>query len=405
MMNNNIRKNSRASIDFSIEWTSSVATHQDIYHAQAIDLEKDVFPEGLAEIIAELSVGESYTADFSAEELLKEGYSTNNVKTFDAKLFNRNFKQQNTRPELYRFYPKTIAWQALGSFAGDFTPFRLISINEDNMTADCNHPLSKYYLTLTVTKTKEFENEPNNEGKNVGTNVGELITQKGPGMQAPFEFGDTVFFDDYPFKRSDENDDAQFYYRPRTIHHLDATATSEVTKLYAELLTPDTEILDLMSSWVSHLPEHMHFKKVVGLGLNELELKANEKLDKYDIYDLNKDYTLPYGDNSFDHAVCTVSIEYLTHPLEIMHEIARVVRPGGKFIVTFSERWFPPKAINLWSQLHPFERLQLVLEYFRQTDKFVDLHTYSKRGLPRPRTTNILRKSKLPIRFMRFGGQ
>lgn len=388
-----MEKANRASFDFSLEWKSSFAEHQDVYHVQKIDFRLDVFPGEFKEKISTLEVGESYSETFPAEALLEDNYSANKVKTFDAKLFNRNFKQQFTNPQLYRFYPTTIAWQALGSFAGDFSPFRLLSINDDNMMADCNHPLSKYYLTLTATKTKELETSPSNESSVTCNHIGELVTQKGPGMQAPFEFGDPVFFNDYPFKRKDENDDALFYSKPRMTHHLDAKATSEITKLYTELLTPDTEILDLMSSWVSHLPEDTSFKNVVGLGMNEEELKANEKLDEYNVHDLNKDNTLPYEDDSFDHAICTVSIEYLTRPLEIIKEVARVVKPGGKFIITFSGRWFPPKAINLWSQLHPFERIQLVLEYFRQSEKFEDLHTFSKRGLARPNDDKYIEKT------------
>jgi hypothetical protein len=77
-----------------------------------------------------------------------------------------------------------------------------------------------------------------------------------------------------------------------------------------------------------------------------------------------------------------------------MTEVARVIKPGGKFVVTFSERWFPSKAITLWAQLHPFERVQLILEYFRESGLFEDLHTYSKRGLPRPADDKYIQNTK-----------
>jgi len=93
--------------------------------------------------------------------------------------------------------------------------------------------------------------------------------------------------------------------------------------------------------------------------------------------------------------ICTASIEYLTYPLKIMTEVARVIKPGGKFVVTFSERCFPTKAITLWSQLHPFERMQLVLEYFRESGLFEDLNTYSKRGLPRPVDDKYFTENKM----------
>ena len=112
--------------------------------------------------------------------------------------------------------------------------------------------------------------------------------------------------------------------------------------------------------------------------------QANKQLDDFTVQDLNKYQLLPYVDDQFDAIICTASIEYLTYPLKIMTEVARVIKPGGKFVVTFSDRWFPTKAITLWSQLHPFERMQLVLEYFSDSELFTDLNTYSKRGLPRP---------------------
>ena len=68
-----------------------------------------------------------------------------------------------------------------------------------------------------------------------------------------------------------------------------------------------------------------------------------------------------------------------------MTEVSRVLKPGGKFIVTFSDRWFPTESVNLWGQLHPFERMQSVVEYFRDSGEFDDLNTFSKRGLIRPK--------------------
>ena len=143
-------------------------------------------------------------------------------------------------------------------------------------------------------------------------------------------------------------------------------------------------VLDLMSSWQSHLPEGLKFARLVGLGLNDSELQKNSRLNERVVQDLNQNPVLPFESASFDAVVCTVSVEYLTNPLAVFNEVARVLRPDGHFIVTFSNRWFPSKAINIWKDLHEFERMGLVLEYFLRSGGFKNLQTYSFRGLPRP---------------------
>lgn len=102
------------------------------------------------------------------------------------------------------------------------------------------------------------------------------------------------------------------------------------------------------------------------------------------VHDLNRDPLLPFPDAAFDAVVCTVSVEYLIRPHGVFAEVARVLDLGGRFIVTFSNRWFPPKAIRIWPELHEFERLGLVLEYFRHSGRFRQLETWSLKGLPRP---------------------
>jgi SAM-dependent methyltransferase len=139
-----------------------------------------------------------------------------------------------------------------------------------------------------------------------------------------------------------------------------------------------------MSSWTSHLPPGLSFGSVTGLGLNAEELARNERLTRAMVHDLNENPALPFEDGSFDAVLCTVSVEYLTQPLEVFREVGRVLRPGGCFAVTFSNRWFPPKAVNVWQQLHEYERLGLVSEYFLRSGPFGGVTTHSVRGLPRP---------------------
>jgi hypothetical protein len=385
----------RATVDFTLSWTSFCAEHSDVQRVQVVDFSHDIFPGNFGEKLAELEVGESYSETFSAEALLDANYSADKVITFSTKHFDLNFKGQSTEPKIYRFYPTAVARDGLKALKGDFRPFRMISLDQNNITADTNHPLSKYYLTLSATIVDRLV--PTSEAGGGGTcrHIGELVSAKGPGMEVPFEYGKTSMFDEYPFKRIDDEDDARFYSVARLTHHIDATARAGISDLYSKQLNKKSSVLDFMGSWESHLSKDLALSNITGLGMNAEELSTNPQLHNFVVHDLNLDQILPFEDNQFDAAVCTVSIEYLTYPLKIMTEIARVIKPGGKFIATFSERWFPPKAITLWTQLHPFERMQLILEYFRDSDQFEDLHTYSKHGLPRPRDDKYINETKI----------
>jgi SAM-dependent methyltransferase len=209
-------------------------------------------------------------------------------------------------------------------------------------------------------------------------------TLSGPGMQSRINGRSTNFFADDPFRRADESPDEKFYDQPRLVQHIDDTAIGTISRLYGILVQPESKVLDLMSSWVSHLPEDLPIESVTGLGMNKEELQANNRLSDFCVHDLNDNPQLPFDDNAFDAAICTVSVEYLVHPFEVFEEINRVLKPGGIFSVTFSNRWFPPKAIRIWSELHEFERLGLVLEFFLKSGQYANLQTYSMRGLPRP---------------------
>jgi SAM-dependent methyltransferase len=168
------------------------------------------------------------------------------------------------------------------------------------------------------------------------------------------------------FDRQDESDDAHFYAAPRFVVHIDAATIESLTNAYRELLPAGGEILDLMSSWVSHLPEDVAFGRVAGLGMNGEELAGNPRLDDRATHDLNREPSLPYADESFDAVVNAVSIQYLTRPVEVFRSVARVLRPGGLHVVAMSHRCFPTKAIRAWHVLPVPERLAVVQGYFEQ---------------------------------------
>lgn len=169
------------------------------------------------------------------------------------------------------------------------------------------------------------------------------------------------------FDRTDESADTRFYGPPRFVTHIDDAAIAAVGQLYADLGL-DGRVLDVASSWVSHFTATP--RALVGLGLNERELQANPQMAEWVVQDLNVDPVLPFDDASFDHATCCVSVDYLTRPLDVFAELARVLRPGGLFVVTFSNRCFPTKAIRGWLATGDAGRVAIVERYFAATTGF-----------------------------------
>jgi SAM-dependent methyltransferase len=172
------------------------------------------------------------------------------------------------------------------------------------------------------------------------------------------------------FRRADEGSDVGFYVAPRFVTHIDDAAIATVTRLYRELLPPGGAVLDLMSSWVSHLPDEVGYGRVAGLGMNADELAANPRLTDWQVQDLNAEPRLPYGDAEFDAAVCCVSVQYLVRPAEVFRELGRVLRPGAPAVVTFSDRCFPTKAVAVWQALDDAGHAALVASYFAAAGGF-----------------------------------
>lgn len=180
---------------------------------------------------------------------------------------------------------------------------------------------------------------------------------------------------DFPpgfFDRLDESPDAAFYAQPRFVVHVDDASIAALTTWYAEVLAPGSDVLDLMSSWVSHLPDaaRLPLGRVVGLGLNAAELAANPRLVSFEVRDLNAEPKLPYPNASFDAVLCAVSIQYLVRPVEVFAEAARVLRPGGRVAIATSHRCFPTKAIRAFQLLGPRERLAAIALYLERAGGF-----------------------------------
>jgi hypothetical protein len=168
----------------------------------------------------------------------------------------------------------------------------------------------------------------------------------------------------------DDTDDTLFYSFPRFVTHVDEGFIEQLTNLYRERLKPNTRILDLMSSWVSHLPEEMQFTHVEGHGLNEEELAKNLRLDCYFVQDINANPKLPLADADFDAVLIAVSVQYLQYPEAVFSEIHRILKPSGIAIVSFSNRMFFQKAIAAWRDGTDLSRLELVKRYFKSVPGF-----------------------------------
>jgi SAM-dependent methyltransferase len=198
--------------------------------------------------------------------------------------------------------------------------------------------------------------------------------------------------EDFPpgsFDREDETEDALFYSQPRFVAHIDEYAIAAVGEAYRRFLVPGGRYLDLMSSWISHFPADMPVETLIGQGMNAQELAANKRLTGWFVQDLNRDPKLDIPAESFDGVVVCVSVQYLTHPVEVFREVGRIIKPERPFIVAYSNRCFPMKAIRMWQMLDDLDKGRLVATYMDEAGCFDDatIYDFSPRktlfGVPR----------------------
>jgi SAM-dependent methyltransferase len=187
------------------------------------------------------------------------------------------------------------------------------------------------------------------------------------------------------FSRRDERGDQLFYARDRFVSHLDEVALATVERLIGSLIVEDRpHILDLMAGWESHIPAGLSVGRLVGMGLNENELAQNRALTERVIHDLNRDPRLPFPDDTFDAILNTVSVDYMTRPFEVFGEAGRILRPGGIFLVIFSNRMFPEKAVAIWRRSSEQERVIMVEDLFMDSGAFESPRLFVSLGRPRP---------------------
>ncbi|TVQ99368.1 MAG: methyltransferase domain-containing protein [Desulfovibrionales bacterium] len=375
---------SLTTLELALAWQSPEAEHLERYLARRVNLWRDVFPPGLKEALLGMSAGDTVELAYSPGQAIAD-YDPRQVHRLPRSGFRRRtVGGRAIEPACGRFYPRGMLGDIIGIFPQDIRPGRIIDMDETTMVADLNHPLAGHPLRLSATILDMADKITETGGRL--TSWLEDVVDNGPGMQGRHDGRPTHFDLQNGLRRLDESDDTLFYAPPRIIGHVDTQAGEFLKQTYAAALSglpPGAKILDLMSSVQSHLPETPDLR-ITGLGMNREEMDANPRLAEHVTHDLNASPELPFPEQSFHAVVCSLSIEYLTSPLQIIAECVRVLRPGGRLLVGFSNRWFPTKAVRLWMDLHEFERIGLVLEYFQTCPSLDKLRTVSIRNWWRP---------------------
>jgi hypothetical protein len=374
---------SRATVAFTLVWNSEHASHREQYHADAVNFWRDVLDPSLVKTLLGKGVGDRAEGEILAARFPLPYDPRKRVLVRPEQFQGTDSKGNCVQPWPGRFYPQGLLRGVGGVYKEAISPCRCLGREGDRLVFDLNHPLAGRDLNLQAEIVAIHPPQRKERGGRCEDWL-ERISSDGPGMQARLTGEESAFFAEENFSRGDEKPDALFYRQSRLVHHLDSTARAEIGDRYAELIRPGSRVLDLMGSWTSHLPEGLELGGLTVLGLNEEELRRHPRATATLVQDLNTNPALPFDEASFDAVICTASVEYLVNPLAVMAEIRRVLMPGGLLAFAFSNRWFPPKAIRLWTEMHEFERLGLVAELFHRTGGFTGITTLSRRGLPRP---------------------
>ncbi|RQD56871.1 MAG: class I SAM-dependent methyltransferase [Desulfonatronovibrio sp. MSAO_Bac4] len=371
--------NCLATINFEITWENDQVKHKEYYLGRKVNLWRDIFPPGMKEKIIGLPLGGEVSLSFEPGQAVPARHKSHTLKTDPKHFIRKKFLNKPVIPRRGRFYPRSLLG-GLYFFPQDKRPCRITSIKNDSIEADCGHPLADQKISIKAKVLNFAENSCETGGRL--NHWAEKILDTGPGMQARYRQHETDFASS-GFERADDDRDSTFYQKPRLIDHVDRQASDHMRRNYSSIITPGMKVLDLMSSVNSHLPEDFDLD-VIGLGMNMEEIQANPLLSAHIVHDLNLKPELPFADSSFDAVICSLSVEYLTHPYRVAREASRILKPGGAFIVGFSNRWFPAKVTELWQELHEFERIGFVLDLFLKTDSFENLSTTSIRNWWRP---------------------
>jgi len=374
-----------AAVTFTLLWSDGRAEHEDQMHTEKFSVwrEADFLPAAIRSTIIGMRAGDSAEAVLPVGELTG-GWDAARQVAGSPSRFGRNYRRGlDVEPRLGRYYPQGFFHGLQEIVREAVEPARITALDENTMHVDLNHPFARFPFKVVFNLNRVLPGTDMRGGR-CSSPLDDLVRY--PGLAAPLQGGlDTCYGDTrQAMARMDERDDAAFYSSPRMVQHLDARALETINALYQRLIPENADVLDLMASYDSHL-QGCSMRSLHALGMNAAELQANTAAIERVVQDLNQAQTLPFDDASLDAVVCTASVEYLTRPQAIFTEVLRVLRPGGVFVVTFSNRWFPTKAIQVWSELHEYERVGMVTQWLQHAG-FSGLQTFSSRGWPRPKS-------------------
>ena len=373
----------------SIRYESRYGQHNDTLYIQHKNMPAviETLPAAIRNDLGSYADESSKTFDYIRGKLFNNDNQVQTIAIAEEDFIRHPGHNIDIEPRFGRFYPATLFNSEKLTMVNRMIPVRIIDLMHKELLVNSSHPLCDYNTTLTIERFEpEFDGETGEAPSTVPLlevkRIPDFLT--GPGMQLRYDDRATDFFSDDSLEREDDNPDSEFYFQARLTNHLDAAALIQLKSVYSDLVPAHSEILDLMSSINSHIDEQLESKKIIGLGMNEEELSANPCLDETIVHDINQEPRLPFADASFDIIICSLSIEYITQPSLLFDEVARILRPGGRFIISFSNRWFPTKVVKVWNNLHDFERVGVVMEHFIASAHFGEINTYSLRGKPRP---------------------
>ncbi len=277
MNSEHITSDSIVDLIFHLKWKSEHAAHTDGYQASQVNIWRDYFPESILDNLMNRAAGDRFEIPVR-EKGSAAAFDPNELRVIQTRQFDRRPTMDAvSEPRLGRFYQRGLLKGIAGVFKTNVQPFRCVGLNNGHMTVDFNHPLAGKALHLSGVIGK-VESKQTERG---GTSVDWLETlTSGPGMQARWQSQQTDYFSSDAFKREDDRLDGGFYDKPRFVHHIDETAREIVANTYGRFLEDGMQVLDLMGSWVSHLPAGLNLRRLVGLGLNEDELKKNSQLNE-----------------------------------------------------------------------------------------------------------------------------
>ncbi|MCG8049948.1 MAG: methyltransferase domain-containing protein [Candidatus Thiodiazotropha endolucinida] len=372
-----------ASVTLTARWSDEQASHEERLHVEKFSIwrEADMLPSAIGRNLAGLQQGDRLEAPIQPGAYTENWRSTRQIVTKPASFDRHRRPGLLVAPRLGRFYPQDFFKGVAGIDRKAVEPARIIELNAERMKLDLNHPLARTRVNLKLAIDRVLPGLDRHTDR-CDSLLDELL--KFPGLATPLQSGEDIDFGDDAkgLTRMDDRADQVFYTTPRLIQHLDSMARRQLNALYRRLIPPQAEALDLMASFDSHL-QGVDLGKLHLLGMNQQELSKNRLAESRITQDLNRNTNLPFDSDSLDAILCTAAIEYLTKPAEVLVETLRVLRPGGILVISFSNRWFPTKAIGIWSELHEVERLGMVTQWLRQTG-YDNLNTFSARGWPRP---------------------